>query len=131
MSILFPVLAVVVAAFVVWLTVRIVNRRERWAKWTAVAMGVVLAYPLSLGPACWISSQTGRGDELVSAAYRPLVHVASHNRNSMRTLLWYARVGSPSHWGWLTVTLPSRQLELRWTGVIFKGKPAPISIPAD
>jgi len=30
---LLPTLAVV-AAFCVWLTVRIVNRRERWAKWT-------------------------------------------------------------------------------------------------
>ena len=30
-------LAVAFAAFCVWLTVRIVNRRERWAKWTAAA----------------------------------------------------------------------------------------------
>jgi hypothetical protein len=32
--------------------VRIVNRRERWAKWTAVGLLVVLiGYPLSSGPA--------------------------------------------------------------------------------
>ena len=38
MTILVPVLAVACAAFCVWLTVRIVNRQERWAKWTAVAI---------------------------------------------------------------------------------------------
>jgi hypothetical protein len=40
-----------VAAFCLWLTVRIVNRRERWAKRTAIALVVAaLAYPLSVGP---------------------------------------------------------------------------------
>ena len=38
MMILLPALAVAFAAFCVWLVVRIVNRRERWAKWTAVVM---------------------------------------------------------------------------------------------
>jgi hypothetical protein len=42
MDLLFSGLAVSIAAFCVWLTVRIVNRRERWAKRTAVAMFVVL-----------------------------------------------------------------------------------------
>ena len=42
-------------AFAVWLTVRIVNRRERWAKRTAIFLPAVLliGYALSLGPACW------------------------------------------------------------------------------
>jgi len=36
----------------IWLTVRIFNRRERWAKWTAAALvGAMLLYPLSVGPA--------------------------------------------------------------------------------
>jgi hypothetical protein len=43
------------AAFCVWLTVRIANRGERWAKWTLAAV-LILAYPVSFGPACWISS---------------------------------------------------------------------------
>jgi hypothetical protein len=37
MTILLPALAVAFAAVCVWLTVRIVNRRERWAKWTLAA----------------------------------------------------------------------------------------------
>jgi hypothetical protein len=41
MTIALPALAVAFAAFCVWLAVRIVNRRERWAKWT---LAVVLLY---------------------------------------------------------------------------------------
>jgi hypothetical protein len=54
MTALLSTLAVAFAAFCVWLTVRIVNRRERWAKRTAVSLVVVLVgYPLSFGPAMW------------------------------------------------------------------------------
>jgi hypothetical protein len=40
------------AAFSVWLTVRIIARRERWAKRTATALVVMIlpGYPLSAGP---------------------------------------------------------------------------------
>ena len=44
------------AALCVWLTVRIVNRRERWAKWTLailVLFTIAIAYPLSYGPWLW------------------------------------------------------------------------------
>jgi hypothetical protein len=52
MKFLLPALAVAIAAFCVWLIARIVNRPERWAKWTAVGLLVVLiGYPLSGGPA--------------------------------------------------------------------------------
>ena len=52
MSIFFPACGVAFAAFRVWLTVRIVNRRERWAKWMAGALIVaaIAGYPLSIGP---------------------------------------------------------------------------------
>ena len=52
MAILLPVLGVVFTAFCVWLGVRIVIRRERWAKRMALGLVVLLAYPLSFGPAC-------------------------------------------------------------------------------
>ena len=52
-------LPVAFAAFCVWLTVRIVNRRERWAKWMLAVMFVtaLFGYPLSLGPACWLTAR--------------------------------------------------------------------------
>jgi hypothetical protein len=57
MAIALVVLGVSYAALCIWLTVRIVNRRERWAKWTlaGTVIGVPALYLLSFGPACWIS----------------------------------------------------------------------------
>ena len=66
------VLAVAVAAFCVWLGVRIINRRERWAKRTAVVFAVLVAYSLSVWPALWISSRTAAPHTRILAAYRPL-----------------------------------------------------------
>ncbi|MBI3861954.1 MAG: hypothetical protein HY290_08655 [Planctomycetia bacterium] len=60
MNILLPALAVAFAAFCVWLTVRIVNRWERWAKWTlagVVAISVLIGYPLSIG-ACMLDTRS-------------------------------------------------------------------------
>lgn len=44
------------AALCVWLVVRIVNRRERWAKCTLAGVVAVPAlYVASFGPACWLA----------------------------------------------------------------------------
>jgi hypothetical protein len=43
MAILLSVLNLASAAFVIWLAVRIVNRRERWAVWTAVVLVMGMA----------------------------------------------------------------------------------------
>ena len=54
MKILIAALAVVFAAFCFWLTVRFINRREKWAKWTLPAVvGVPVLYVASFGPASW------------------------------------------------------------------------------
>src|SRR5690349_20879576 len=73
MTVLLPTLAVAFAAFCIWLTVRIVNRRERWAKWTGVALIVVLSYPLSFGPACWIISHRRGPSPVISTLYAPVI----------------------------------------------------------
>jgi hypothetical protein len=58
MSFLLPALAVASAAFCIWLTVRIVNRRERWAKRTGLGLcALVVLYPLSSGPAHWLNTR--------------------------------------------------------------------------
>ncbi len=58
MTILLSTLAVAIAAFCVWLTVRIVNRRERWAKWTLASMaGVPVLYVASFGPIVWLADR--------------------------------------------------------------------------
>jgi hypothetical protein len=58
MAIALSLLGVAFAAFCVWLTVRIFNRRERWAKWTMVGLVVVfIAYPLGFGLATWLVTE--------------------------------------------------------------------------
>jgi hypothetical protein len=58
MAIALAIFGVSFAAFCVWLTVRIFNRRERWAKWTlAAVVGVPMLYVASFGPWCWILSR--------------------------------------------------------------------------
>jgi len=52
------IFGVAFTAFCVWLTVRIFNRRERWAIWTlALTIGLPAIYVASFGPACWITAQ--------------------------------------------------------------------------
>jgi hypothetical protein len=50
MNIALFVLAVALAAACVWLTVRFVNRRERWPKWTAIFIAVLALYVASWIP---------------------------------------------------------------------------------
>lgn len=66
------------AAVCVWLAVRVVNRRERWAKWTlAGVVGLPVLYVASFGPACWIPASSlvapqqhlGHSDPATTLAY--------------------------------------------------------------
>ncbi|HEY2251160.1 MAG TPA: hypothetical protein VGH74_08875, partial [Planctomycetaceae bacterium] len=71
MSLALPIVGFAFVAFCVWLTVRIVNRRQRWAKWTlATVVGFPVLYVASFGPACWISSRTETGAGIVAIAYQ-------------------------------------------------------------
>jgi hypothetical protein len=44
MTIILPTLAVACGALCVWLTVRIVNRRERWAIWSLITVVALAVY---------------------------------------------------------------------------------------
>src|SRR5262245_27763881 len=68
----FPIVGVACAAFSVWLAVQIINRRERWARRTALGLALTVMYPLSLGPACWITSRMNFAPGAISAIYQPL-----------------------------------------------------------
>jgi hypothetical protein len=70
MTIFLPTLAVAYAGFCVWLAVRIVNRRERWAKWMFIGGAIPIVYIASFGPACWICSRTDH--QMLPQAYRPI-----------------------------------------------------------
>ena len=89
------------------------RRKPSW-HWIVVLVVVLLAYPLSFGPACWISSRLDFSVPSVTAFYRPLVQLCNRNEVSRDAAQRYATIGSPPLWAWNTVSLPSRQLELRW-----------------
>ena len=105
MTILLRALAVAFVAFCVWLTVRIVNRRERWAKRTLMAVvGIPLLYVLSFGPACWISSHTldrvdRIGAQTVNLMYQPILSLAWSGPSIVQgPIIWYMRLWSSDRW---------------------------------
>ncbi|HLJ10213.1 MAG TPA: hypothetical protein VKU82_03440 [Planctomycetaceae bacterium] len=74
MDVALSIFGVAFAASCVWLTVRIVNRRDRWAKWSlAATVGLPVLYVLGFGPACWASSRLQSSGKVVSAIYWPII----------------------------------------------------------
>jgi hypothetical protein len=98
-----------VAAFSIWLTIRIFNRRERWAKRTAaVLVAVPILYVLSFGPACWwfTDRSFGYAFRMPSVAYWPMGWTVRHSPKPVSSAVcWYAKVGNseellvPAEWG--------------------------------
>jgi hypothetical protein len=43
------------------------------AFWATVVVAVGLLYPISFGPACWLSSRTGIGVSALPAIYHPII----------------------------------------------------------
>lgn len=95
---IFAVVGAGFAAVAIWLTVRIVNRRERWAKRTlAAVIGLPVLYILSFGPTCWIAGnfpmlyRAPVLPKFVSTIYRPLVSLGTSGPKYVSALVcWYA-----------------------------------------
>jgi hypothetical protein len=82
MAIALSIFGVAFAAFCVWLTVRIVNRQRRWAKWTlAVVVGVPALYVVSFGPACWLSDRKMIQRSVPSRLYNPLASYLAYGES--------------------------------------------------
>src|SRR6266704_2946729 len=94
MAILLPVL---VAAFCVLLTVRIANRRERWAKRTLAAIiGLPVLYVASFGPACWFASRANPPHAVFDPIYMPLCKAAVEIKGPVWDfLVCYGGIGMP------------------------------------
>jgi hypothetical protein len=82
--------------------------------WATVIVVVLLAYPVSFGPACWINERAGMGARAVSAAYRPIIWVAEIDPRAERAALWYASLGVTS--GRSPAIVAG---EIHWTSGIF------------
>ena len=73
------------------------------AFWATVVVVVMLAgYPLSFGPACWITSRLDRGADLVPVLYRPVTWAMTPDSETPvnRVSTWYAKIGAPDDWQW-------------------------------
>jgi hypothetical protein len=94
MSIVLAALAVAFAAFCVWLTARIFNSRERWAKWTlAAAVGVPVLYVLSFGAVIWLSNDGIIPPTTITSAYPGLWQVLMRGPQPYRRWLrWYVNL---------------------------------------
>jgi hypothetical protein len=92
-----PAMAIYLSALCIWLTVRIVNRREQWAKRTlAVVVGLPVLYFLSFGPLMWLEAQgymySSFGDHLRAYA-APVRMIYDHSPQPIKNVLaWYERV---------------------------------------
>lgn len=74
MAVAVSIFGVAFAAFCIWLTVRIVNRRELSARWTlAVVIGLPVLYVASFAPACWLYDHGMVPEKTAIRLYRPLL----------------------------------------------------------
>ncbi len=99
------ILAVSFAALCVWLIVRIVNRRERWAKWTlAAVVGLPVLYVASFGPACWFTSRAHIWYFNLPSVYSPILFTLSDKGIVGNVVRWYAEVGAHPGWQWVDIS---------------------------
>jgi hypothetical protein len=90
MSLALPILGVAFAALCVWLAVRSINRKERWAKWTLAAVTILpTLYVLSSGPAIWMSGGEERMPEWLLTMYWPLRLIPDGPEFIEDAFIWY------------------------------------------
>ena len=98
MAVALAIFGIAFVVFCVWLTVRIVNRRERWAKRTlAAVVGLPVLYVASFGPVCWAYSRVPKGEEWEAPdyIYAPILRVWRFDHRIIPDAIeWYANVGS-------------------------------------
>src|SRR5262249_46601742 len=84
-------------ALCVWLMIRVVNRREVWARQALAIIATAAAfYSASFGPACWMAEGYGISEQDFVGVYRPILALAS-NRRVPQPFAWYASLGTSDH----------------------------------
>jgi len=100
------------------------RKQPSGAFWTTVALvAVLVAYPLSFGPACWVCSRTNSGGAIVSAVYRPLSWGMVQSNGIFSALDWYSGLWAADGWAWLLIPGADK---LNWK----EGDASPIPTPA-
>ncbi len=96
MQLLYATVCSVFAAFFVWLVVRLINRREQWAKRAAVGMPFAFVlYFLSFGPACGLYWNGWIELKVIHTLYSPMFWIQTEGPPWARAALrWYAGFGA-------------------------------------
>jgi hypothetical protein len=89
------------------------RKKPSAAFWATVVVVVPLLYVLDFGPACWITSRVGSGEQLMSAIYEPLFESSALIRPGLHA---YALFGAAKGWHW-------RKVSGGWTGIPNPGAP--------
>lgn len=78
------------------------------AFWTTVVLTVMLVgYPLSFGPACWVTSRANAGAEWLSFFYRPIIAgLSTSDTRRSAAIKWYACLGAARGWYWVQDGIP-------------------------
>src|SRR5262245_46987234 len=80
---------IAIAAVCVWLAVGLINRRSiaGWKFWMAAALFLVfVAYPLSVGPACWLRYRQASPEWASDVFYAAYAPIAWFDENGPRPL---------------------------------------------
>jgi hypothetical protein len=70
-----------------------------WA--SAVLVAVLVGYPLSFGPACWVTSWTDCGASAIPIIYKPIVRLFwTENRTFKSIVVKYSAFAAAPRWSW-------------------------------
>ena len=89
-------------------------------------LAVLVIYPLSFGPACWISERTESDGKILSSVYGPLMRVAFRNQTIADLTVRYMMCGVRRNSEFL---LNSEHRTVRWTYIRFSNSPPAVEPP--
>jgi hypothetical protein len=70
------------------------------AFWASVVLSLALLYPISLGPACWLTSHVNTGASALSIVYRPMVWAMLNSETLDQAIEWYSELVAADGWAW-------------------------------
>ena len=78
------------------------SRKPTAGFWITVALvAVLVGYPLSFGPACWLMSRSTIGRDAIMFVYQPIDYAWMHGpERAARCINWYCYAGSDRDWYW-------------------------------
>ena len=74
---------------------------------TVVLVAVLIGYPLSFGPVCWITSHLNAAVSSLPTIYRPMTWAMTRNDVIDGALNRYAEFGAAQYWHWVDFSDPA------------------------